>query len=425
MRRSQLDYELPLVITPTRKRQGAAEPGLPESVLEFLNLKDKSHLDTKYRQALGKGLDTLPAVKSSCSNRRQDIEPPSYVEAEWSDPTLKRSQTMPNLKSGMLSRSPSSKSKLRPVDWIPGTADPAPRPTLDRKSTSMSSFIQRNEQRRAIRTSQQQRSAGPELEQRPDTSVNASLLDLSEQDRSHWDDARSVMVYNSITRRMVRRTAATRKHQSGLRELLPLSWPLTVDEEAAAKHFDGRFAKRKYRADTLLHSVNDQPSSHALRLRFTAAIYEVTSNKYYVNEPLHLQSMTPARPRVSKAKPFDLRTSIWAPRAKWADSLDFYDTNAVELARHELDTRVLIEMGLTELIVRYDEDQALDVNGDGIPDEVRPLPTRSSTAFASYHLPSRSLCTRTRLFTRQRAPNERRRLSSRPLLTVLAPYTCR
>ena len=67
---------------------------------------------------------------------------------------------------------------------------------------------------------------------------------------------------------------------------------------------------------------------------------------------------------------FDVTKSIWAPRAKWADSKSVYDTEAVLAARFTNDWNRALELGIVNMVTKYDDDAALDDDGDGVPDEV-------------------------------------------------------
>ena len=62
--------------------------------------------------------------------------------------------------------------------------------------------------------------------------------------------------------------------------------------------------------------------------------------------------------------------SIWAPRAKEADARSLYDTEEVEFKRFKHDWNRVLELGIGKLIVRMDDDGDLDVNDDGVADEI-------------------------------------------------------
>ena len=66
-------------------------------------------------------------------------------------------------------------------------------------------------------------------------------------------------------------------------------------------------------------------------------------------EPVELQAIKRYVMRGAPPKPkklWKLETSIWAPRTKWADSRDFWDTEAVERRMFEKDwERVRLRTG--------------------------------------------------------------------------------
>ena len=59
---------------------------------------------------------------------------------------------------------------------------------------------------------------------------------------------------------------------------------------------------------------------------------------------------------VRQKPPFDVFKSIWAPRAKWADSKDVYDTEDVEMRRFQGDWRRALDLGIGRHIMRIDDD---------------------------------------------------------------------
>ena len=69
-----------------------------------------------------------------------------------------------------------------------------------------------------------------------------------------------------------------------------------------------------------------------------------------------------------------LDESIWAPRQRTSESRAFYDTAALRRRMFECDWGRALQANrgsLTKHILRYDDDGALDDDGDGVPDEVQ------------------------------------------------------
>ena len=89
-------------------------------------------------------------------------------------------------------------------------------------------------------------------------------------------------------------------------------------------------------------------------------------------EPVELEVVARYAVRERKArprKPWRLKDSIWAPRAKWADSKDFWDTDATERAMFEGDWADAVACGISKYILRMDDDDD-EVSSHGEDDEV-------------------------------------------------------
>ena len=69
--------------------------------------------------------------------------------------------------------------------------------------------------------------------------------------------------------------------------------------------------------------------------------------------------------------PFDAALSeVWRPRIGWGDSGSLFDTDRVRKERFNLDWDRALDLGVSSLIMRYDDDAFADDDGDGVPDEV-------------------------------------------------------
>ena len=115
--------------------------------------------------------------------------------------------------------------------------------------------------------------------------------------------------------------------------------------------------------------------------RLDQALGDIRLTRYFVDLPLAGQSLPRLRrsgTAVPKARPFDPSGSLWGPRATYADSRELLDTTDVELRRFEREWRVLLELGVQEVVMREDDDIArleaglistLDADNNSVPDE--------------------------------------------------------
>lgn len=68
-----------------------------------------------------------------------------------------------------------------------------------------------------------------------------------------------------------------------------------------------------------------------------------------------------------------LYASIWGPRCEDSDGLDFVDHEEVIFERFISDWQSMLRLGLGKMIVKNDDDGAMDEDEDGVPDEVEDV----------------------------------------------------
>ena len=175
---------------------------------------------------------------------------------------------------------------------------------------------------------------------------------------------------------------------------LPLMKPRPLQDEApdtlaamAASRWDARH--RTYTASTkrLAHETNGwnhgdwHLSTSVTDVRFQHSLNNVRRNRYIPPTPLanddRTREMTggeASHPRRSHAP--RLLKNIWEPRLEWAESGDYYDTEAIRAKRFAIDWKRSMDMGLVKIIMQNDDgddDGVEDEDGDGIPDEVEEV----------------------------------------------------
>jgi len=155
-----------------------------------------------------------------------------------------------------------------------------------------------------------------------------------------------------------------------LRSELPpwkTSWPPRTADAADA--FDRSYHKRWDEAESVLVSLSRDLTHLAKRDAFEIATMELMMSRY--KEPVELERITRYAARARKPKPrkpWRLEDSIWAPRVKWADSRDFWDTDDVEKKMFERDWGRAVACGIGRYILRLDDEE--DDTVDGV-DEVK------------------------------------------------------
>ena len=162
---------------------------------------------------------------------------------------------------------------------------------------------------------------------------------------------------------------------SSLKASAPVWWSMPKEFVTAADAFDKRHETRKVAAERLLTSLRTETTSYTKDQLFDRAIFDVRSNVFVTPEREEEKAEKEKRKRYLKAKAkgkqWKLETSIWAPRAKWADSKSFYDTDNVEGLKFGLDWKRALQCGLERFILKHDDDDPTqDIDGDGVQDEI-------------------------------------------------------
>ena len=170
------------------------------------------------------------------------------------------------------------------------------------------------------------------------------------------------------------------------------------DGQRAAERFDSEhFEKLAHAAQLeLIARGGKYAQRSAAALSFGTSVRAVRETRFFRETETQVHSswwrerqgggrgsgLAARRTRTSKAdsdqrrrrgKPFDLASSIWAPRAKWSDSRSLLDTEQAALRRFELDFHRMLDLKIGELITRSDDDQGHDADGDGRSDEVEEV----------------------------------------------------
>ena len=164
----------------------------------------------------------------------------------------------------------------------------------------------------------------------------------------------------------------------------PKWWAQPEQSIAAAHSFDRSYRTASARAESLFyrlehhHSVREDDDN-----TFWTALYDTSRLRFLPPDRLRplqhshgswqrraVRPSTGMADTIGDAEPaFDLMRSIWAPRAKWADSRSLYDTDECLAERFTNDWNRALELGIVNMVMKYDDDAAADDDGDGVPDE--------------------------------------------------------
>ena len=153
----------------------------------------------------------------------------------------------------------------------------------------------------------------------------------------------------------------------------------------AADTFDRQYRTNCARAERLYYSdVMKRGDTAKMDEVFDRAVYDVCSTRFL--QPLDVKEEVGSSTQGStykrgakqqvvnrsnsptfKGRPFDVMRTIWAPRAKFADSKSVYDTDEAVLARFRAEWNRALELGVVKMVLSHDDDGAADEDGDGIP----------------------------------------------------------
>ena len=148
----------------------------------------------------------------------------------------------------------------------------------------------------------------------------------------------------------------------------------------AAEVWDRRYHSASLRMENVHRDLERHPGFEPTEVAFRDALEEVFRVRYFLPDRLEAPPLAPeqrqsylARRCVAKEAIFDPDNSFWTPRIAWSDGESLYDTSEVKLMRFEQDVKRAIRLGLVKLVVHYDNDGAIDLDEDGIPDEVEEV----------------------------------------------------
>jgi hypothetical protein len=156
--------------------------------------------------------------------------------------------------------------------------------------------------------------------------------------------------------------------------------PTSTTTAKAAEVWDRRYHSASLRMVNVHRDMERHPGFEPTEAAFRDALEEVFRVRYFLPDRLEAPPLAPehrqsflARRGVAKEAIFDPDNSFWTPRIAWSDGQSLYDTSEVKLMRFEQDVRRAIRLGLVKLVVHYDDDGAIDLDEDGIPDEVEEV----------------------------------------------------
>jgi hypothetical protein len=144
---------------------------------------------------------------------------------------------------------------------------------------------------------------------------------------------------------------------------LPCWTPKVVE---AANTFDRRHRRRWDSAENVYFALSRDLTHLAKQDAFDLATMEIRFNRFSEKESLDGVQRYQMRKKEKVKKPWRLEDSIWAPRVKWCDSKDFYDTDACECKMFSADWKRALDCGIGRYINRLDD-------GEGDLDEVEEV----------------------------------------------------
>lgn len=159
----------------------------------------------------------------------------------------------------------------------------------------------------------------------------------------------------------------------------PAAWHLPPLEAAAASDWDKRYRQACAVADKCCYNVSKNEGSPSRMMAFKKAVFDVRVTRYHPpsqaqKDRLNAKLNGTAQKEAPKAQ-FDVTKSIWAPRIDWADSGSLFDSDEVQLQRFKADWSRAKALGIVKTIIAYDDDAAIDEDGDGVLDEIQEVET--------------------------------------------------
>jgi hypothetical protein len=143
-------------------------------------------------------------------------------------------------------------------------------------------------------------------------------------------------------------------------------WTVPEQIEKAAETWEGQLSLQVRRAQQVRCLTLVGPHADAERC-FDNMINNVRTSRVLlpvVEKPKKLQMNYNRQVKKTTGPVWDLMASIWAPRAKWADSKSLWDTDEVELRRFDADWKELRKLGIVQTILKNDDGDSDSEDGD-------------------------------------------------------------
>ena len=175
----------------------------------------------------------------------------------------------------------------------------------------------------------------------------------------------------------------------------PPLWEMapTVELSAAAHDFDQRYRSASFQLERLFHRLSRGTSSGGgargggahgggargggarggggtnasgeLEHAYREALEEVFRARFFAPERAatvddDVRAGRARRRPAHPPQPFDPYSSFWGARARWSDGHDLYDHVGVKFRRFEADWKRLLLLGISQLVLRWDDDALVD-----------------------------------------------------------------
>ena len=166
---------------------------------------------------------------------------------------------------------------------------------------------------------------------------------------------------------------ATLDSLHSLKQQGPAWWKLPERVADAADKFDKLHRESTGRAERFTKVLSrggaECEQGGKLSLAHGSSMFTLRTNRYvepYVRQKAVVYSGGMRKQKAAAGPKWDLYKSIWAPRAKWADSKDVWDTVEVRRKRFALLWSRCLDLGLAELVVRMDDGDGEDSDDGGL-----------------------------------------------------------